>query len=451
MHFSGLRKGFSPTGPIAASPASTVRSSREFFRQKLTSSSETQGEGPHRSPAGYSRDGSSPSESRTPPLKVETPAQGDPNAGGNQISPSDSITPKTSADMGGSLPAYSFQSSHQHKRSASDAQLSGAGPFSGLSQASTRTSNFNQMGATFPQSSGMDFPLQNTFTQVQQTYGSGIYAEPDGPDFSNFNNTAPALPLLEIPEQGYIPSLVYQDNNSPWCSSASDSTYSTQSEGSRAPYWSRPRSASIHTAPDWTAQPSLYSPSNGIIGNTSDMRNTLYEHTLEQYEPHFTTSPRMTPQVPTRLLDMTNSMYTYIEPVGTPTTLSTYNKPTAHPFQASPSRISDAAIGGHDSQQKFDTPHQLGGTLNSVLALGPSYPPQSPQLDAYIRSYWEASDQITPIIHRATFDPAEDPLLTSAMAAIGTQYHDNVEDRERGIELNKYCRESIEHVSSGLS
>lgn len=136
-----------------------------------------------------------------------------------------------------------------------------------------------------------------------------------------------------------------------------------------------------------------------------------------------------------------------MESVGTPAAIATYNKPLAHPFQASPTRISDTGLGSTDRRQRVGSPQQLEA-LTSLSAPNTSYPPQSSHLAAYISSYWEEFDQAYPIIHRGTFDPIEDTLLTSAMAAIGTQYHHSTKARQRGVELNKFCRESIDHVSS---
>lgn len=286
--------------------------------------------------------------------------------------------------------------------------------------------------------------------QIQQDYEGlqGIYPEPTSSNFTNYN-TPHVLPLLRIPEETYIPSLSYTQDNSPWCSSASDSTYSTQSEGSRnGRHWSRrARSASINTAPDWSATIPQYSP-HGMVGTPQDLRGPQFDSMLEQYETPYT-SPRMTPPASTRqLLDVPNSFGGYyMESVGTPA-LPTYSKPLAQHFSASPSRVSvpDSGLAGIDRQQKMGSTQQLGA-LNLISSLNTSYPPQLSQLDVYISSYWATFDQLYPIIHRGTFDPAEDALLSSAMAALGTQAHDTPEARQRGIELNRYCRESIDHVS----
>jgi hypothetical protein len=235
--------------------------------------------------------------------------------------------------------------------------------------------------------------------------------------------------------------LAYTQENSPWCSSASDSNYSTQSDGSRTGrQWSlRARSASVHTVPDWPTNTAQFSPHN-IIGTPQDLRNGQFDSILEQYETPYT-SPRMTPSSLSRhLLDVPSSNSFggyYMESVGTPA-LSTYSKPLAQIFSASPSRISDSRLGGIDFKRKEFVEPQLGmSSINAHLA----------HLDPYLSSYWHSFDQHFPIIHRGTFDPAENNLLTFAMAAIGTQYRNTIEARQKGVELNDYCRKNIDHVS----
>jgi hypothetical protein len=272
-----------------------------------------------------------------------------------------------------------------------------------------------------------------------------MYSEPSNSNFTNFN-TPHALPLLRIPGETYIPSIAYTQDDSPGCSSASDSTYSTKSEGSRNGwYWShRARSASINIAPDWWATIPQNSP-HGMVSTPQDLRGPQFDSMLEQYETPYT-SPRMTPPASTRqLLDVPNSFGGYyMESVGTPA-LSTYNKPLPQLFRTSPSRLSDPGLASIDRQQKVQSPQQLD-SLNLMSTVNTSYP-TPPQLDIYISTYWDTFDRLFPIIHRGTFDPAENTLLTSAMAAIACQYHDSAEARQNGIELNKYCRESIDHVS----
>jgi hypothetical protein len=69
-----------------------------------------------------------------------------------------------------------------------------------------------------------------------------------------------------------------------------------------------------------------------------------------------------------------------------------------------------------------------------------------PQVETYLSSYWQNFHRLFPIIHRPTFDRTEDNLLKTAMAAIGTQYHDSPEARAKGAELNEACRRRIDLV-----
>lgn len=69
-----------------------------------------------------------------------------------------------------------------------------------------------------------------------------------------------------------------------------------------------------------------------------------------------------------------------------------------------------------------------------------------PQLDNYLSSYWQYFHPLFPIVHRPTFDHTDDSLLRTAMAAIGTQYHDSLEARSKGSELNEACRKGIDLV-----
>ena len=128
----------------------------------------------------------------------------------------------------------------------------------------------------------------------------------------------------------------------------------------------------------------------------------------------------------------------YMESVGTPA-LSTYMKPLAQPFSASAPRISNSGFASTSRGAKavvlelFDT-----ATMSSYGA--------QPQLEIYLSSYWQHFHLLFPIIHRPTFDRTEDNLLRTAMAAIGTQYHDSSEARAKGSELNEACRKGIDLV-----
>ena len=114
---------------------------------------------------------------------------------------------------------------------------------------------------------------QMTFPAKVVSGNLGNFSPPSQPGFGDiYIESADAflpLPLLRIPEEHYIPGLSYTQENSPWCSSSSDSTYSTQSDG---PRWKRHRSSSIATVPDWNSpfelQPSPYIAKNEPHGSS---------------------------------------------------------------------------------------------------------------------------------------------------------------------------------------
>ncbi|KAE9378029.1 hypothetical protein N431DRAFT_171451 [Stipitochalara longipes BDJ] len=400
---------------------------------------ETQGEKAYKSGDPRSRASSSASESRTPSLKVETPSLGLRAA--NQTSPTDSMTPRTSGSGESSMTASSFStittsfqavnfspgSGSSNKRSASQAQLPETNAYQPTSPGpgSRPSGNYGQT------------TNQNNYTRAAQSQFDTVYGEGGNTQFASYAAT-PQLPLLRIPEETYTPGLSYTQDNSPWCSSASDSTYSTQSDGPRnLPQWThRGRSASI---PDWPATTTHWSANTASI-TPQDLRAAPFESMLDQYETPYM-SPRMTP--PSRghqLLDVPNGAFggLYMESVGTPA-LSTYIKPLAQHFSASTSRVSDAGLASVTRRPK-EMPLELFNIDTTIMSsLG-----SQPQLDAYVSSYWKYFHPLFPIIHRPTFDRTGDNLLRLAMAAIGTQYHDSYEARTKGSELNEACRKGID-------
>jgi hypothetical protein len=282
----------------------------------------------------------------------------------------------------------------------------------------------------------------DAFGHAQPGFG-GVYFEGNSPTFPNFGSSSHSLPLLRIPEETYISGLSHAQDNSPWCSSASDSTYSTQSEGSRnGRLWAtRGRAHSINT--DWSAPvgASQWSPLPTTT-TPQDLRSPGFDAMLDHYEAPFS-SPRMTPPSSTRqLLDVPGSFGYYMESVGIPAALPAYNKPMAQLFPASPTRVSDTGLASIDGRKDMDS-RSLGSLGSLTISSQASYQTQLAQLDGYICSYWQFFDNLFPIIHRGTFDLTEDSLLSSAMAAMGTQYHDTPEARQKGVELNEYCRKSI--------
>ena len=413
-----------------------------MFSQALTTYSETQGEKAYKSGDPRSRASSSASESRTPSLKVETPSLGLRAA--NQTSPTDSMTPRTSGSGESSMTASSFStittsfqavnfspgSGSSNKRTASQAQLPETNAYQPMSPGPGSRPPGNYGQAT----------TQNDYTRASQSEFDTVYNEAGNTQFANYAAT-PHLPLLRIPEETYTPGLSYTQENSPWCSSASDSTYSTQSDGPRnLPQWTnRGRSASI---PDWPATATHWSAHAANV-TPQDLRAAPFDSILDQYDTPYM-SPRMTP--PSRghqLLDVPNGAFggLYMESVGSPA-LSTYMKPLAQHFSASVPRVSDAGFASVSRRPK-EMPLELFNMDTTMMSLFGS----QPQLDTYISSYWKYFHPLFPIIHRPTAERTEDNLLKIAMAAIGTQYHDSYEARTKGSELNEACRKGIELVS----
>lgn len=370
-----------------------------------------------------------------------------PSSSGPQASPTESMTPRTSGSNESSLTASSyntitssfqavnFQGSAGQKRTAGQAHLPDSGSYPVSSPGA---------GPSNRPSESYDHPMadQNSFGPS----GQSGFDEPYVGDGMNYTTT-PQLPLLRIPEDNLIPGLSY--NNSPWCSSASSSNYSTQSDGSRTgpQLYNRGRSLSVATLPDWST-PAATQYWHGMSNTPQDIRSPGFvDSILEPYETPFS-SPRISTPVSARaqLLNVPTSVdgFNYMEPsVGTPT-LPTYSKPLAQHFPASTPRFSNnSGLEIFRGKTELVESQQLGTfALTSV----PMFSPQ-PTFDLYLSSYWQYFHQLFPIIHQPTFDPTQSNLLTSAMVAIGTQYHDSPEARSKGAELNEFCRKGIELVS----
>jgi hypothetical protein len=415
----------------------------------LTKSSETQGEKAYKAGDPRSRASSSASESRTPSLKLETPVAGAATV--TQTSPTGSITPRTSGGVGSSLTATSYNvssgssyqtggssyqpgSSQQHKRSASQANLPETDAYP------TGTHSARSLGAggferTTGHSSSFDDP----------------YSEGQSSTFSHYTTATPQLPLLRIPEDNWNPGLSY--TNSPWCSSASDSTYSTQSDSSRgAPHWAhRGRSLSVATLPDWPVPTATHWPSHAITATHQDLRSpaAFDAVVMERYETRYT-PPRMSPPPVShggQMLGVPNSFNgSIVEAVGTPA-LSMYEKTLAQCFPASQPRVLNTGYQSSRKKGRLDGESFQFSQLSSGNTLLVPIHHQQPMLSTYIATYWKTMHILLPVIHQPTFNILENDILTSAMAAIGTQYHDTAESRRHGSELNEFCRKSIEFVS----
>ena len=129
-----------------------------------------------------------------------------------------------------------------------------------------------------------------------------------------------------------------------------------------------------------------------------------------------------------------------LEPVATPT-LSMYNKQLGPIISESTPRVSDYRFENVDIEKE-----QLVEPRLDALCLSAAMSHLT-MIEPYIASYWQHVDLLTPVIHRGTFDPAANILVSTAMAALGTQYHNSATARQKGVELHDYCKKTIDHVS----
>ena len=339
----------------------------------------------------------------------------------------------------GNFPPVNYPPASSHTRTAGDAQLSGSDQYSAMSPTS-QPQNYEHLSGFSPNS--------NMGMSGQSGYGRSEQQNFQSLQFTNYNTPVP-LPLLRIPEEPY-PGLSFPQDNSPFCSSsASDSTYSTQSDGSRTGrnygHSSRARSQSINNTPDWVA-PFPPFPSHGILGHSNASQ---FESMIDQFEPQYS-SPGM--NTPGRAMLEIPGGYGSIQYRETSVGISavpTYTKPMAQIFPASPARSTDSGMVEINGLQKLQPSHHpiASAMQSSYLLQHQQQQQQSTHLDPYIETYWESFHQLFPIVHRGTFNSSEDALLSSAMAAIGTQYHSSTAARQKGMELNEFCKKSIDHVS----
>ncbi|CAL3967247.1 unnamed protein product [Diplocarpon coronariae] len=447
-----------------AYPCSFEDCERAFHRPDLlarhVNRHETQGERPYRSgDLPSSRASSTDSQRRTPDLKVEPPAQG--ARGYVQTSTAYALTSRTSRSgessmtvagfsiipgVTGSLHAGNFSStSPGNPRAASQAHLPEPETYPTTSPPPSSRGSFDQ------------FPDQDAFagSDAHQAFDEP-YGMASSSPFPNYTAAPPQplLPLLRIPEESWTAGLSYSNTRSPWCSSASDSAYSTQSacprDGPRlAP---RDRSQSIATGPDRPLSMETRWLSHGIRTTHPEIRSpAACEPALDRREAHapFASPRTSSPMSARQLLDLPNSYGgLFMDMVGNPA-LSTHSRPLAQNSPAYPSRTSTPELGSTRGEKDLVEPDQLSTLLLTTTTAPAMLQPQpQPQpdidIDLYLCSYWQDFHSLFPIVHQPTFGLLEHKLLRCAMAAIGTQYHHSAEARARGSELNEYCKTAIE-------
>ncbi|KAK2625241.1 hypothetical protein QTJ16_005610 [Diplocarpon rosae] len=387
---------------------------RAFYRPDLLARHvdrhETQGERPY----------------KTLDLTVNPPAQGSP--GSEQTFTADSRTARISESGEISMTAASFNTMTGAPDSFQGVKFSspGLGPIRSANQALLQGSENFPATSAGPSTRGSfdQFSDQNIFSHDgHQAFGEtyGIASSNPFPSYTTASQQ-PLLPLLRIPEENWIPGLSY--GNSPWCSSASDSTYSTRSDCSRSGLHLAPsdRAEFRATLPDWPLSTGTQWASHDV--STAPQETQIpagYDSVQGRWETLTPLpSPRMSSPISSRqLLDVPNSYGGFF--------LDT--------------------VGFDDLGEKTGLveSRQLGTLLTTTTpALQQLQPEIDVDLNPYLSSYWQTFHSLFPIVHQPTCDLIGHNLLRSAMAAIGTQYHNSAEARARGSELNEYCKKTIE-------
>lgn len=325
-------------------------------------------------------------------------------------------------------------SSRDHKSVVDQAASSSSAGIEGSSGLfSTSTGTFQQDlsdsgPSTFPSTPNSTMPVQDFFPQHSQR------------NLSRLSDFAASQSLTaHICEEPQMPGLSSTKESSPLYSSESDSNYSTQSETSRPSQWARnERPASTDEVPDWMSSSQIHL--DGILDSTQELRNTQFDPLL-QFESY--PSPRMTAptSIPQTLLTGPSFDVYGGESLGVSPLTTMYSKTMAPGFLESTPRSADFGMAGVElkikplMEQQLET-LRISATMEHLLPL-----------HEYITTYWQTFHTGCPIIHRDTFDPMENIILSSAMAAIGTQYHNTAAAREKGAKLNDYCRTNIGLVS----
>jgi hypothetical protein len=263
-----------------------------------------------------------------------------------------------------------------------------------------------------------DAPLFS-FGTLNQPYDP-MYAETaSGNPFGSSNTTGLLRPTLQIPDVAIPPGLSY--TNSPWYSS--EGTWSTTPSDTSRIGSAYPRSASEAPNHEWPNPSISWSP--GLHNSRSPM---------ETMPEHQGSSPFLSPPMPAyHSVGMSSPVRGYqMEIVGTPTFPNFY-KPTAQtlPAQAPPpsfQRGQNAILGVR---------HVVSPKLKAHTVL------LTTQMDTYISSYKTHFEPIFPCIHHESLNNHLDGLLKHAMAALGTQYSTNTNDRREGIKLYEICKRRI--------
>ncbi|KAI5927214.1 hypothetical protein F4810DRAFT_706592 [Camillea tinctor] len=310
----------------------------------------------------------------------------------------------------------------------------------------------DRRGSYTPQSTGpshLDYVLSSgqqmsnmINNPVSSIGGSPITGTPYGIDYHQPRTSSPFsvyigpqglshhLPSLTIPDSNVPGLLPTTTETSPWPSSASDSNFSTPSDG-------RGRLATN----DWPmyqsgTAPSLHSPGIEAMTSAEPFFNTFSpSHTYPPYEPML--------ELPTSFPDERS----LLDPTH-PHPYSSVRSPTPPPVSLSAQSAENLVTVTAPSIP--GGPSILGRQKESAVTLGPysgaafltaitiSRPIRS-AIPEYLDVYWKRFDNLFPLVHRRSLEPAADEVLQCAMAAVGTQFLQGKEDRIRGTTLHEFA------------
>jgi hypothetical protein len=125
---------------------------------------------------------------------------------------------------------------------------------------------------------------QNNYRRAAQSQSDEVYSEGEKVPFTSYT-ARPQFPPLNFSKETYTAGLSYTPQNSPWCSSASNSTNSTQSDRPQnLPQWShRGGSVSAGTIPDRPAITTHWSP-NASSDTPQDFPAPPFESMRDLYD-----------------------------------------------------------------------------------------------------------------------------------------------------------------------
>ncbi|KAI0913943.1 hypothetical protein F4823DRAFT_558526 [Ustulina deusta] len=340
-----------------------------------------------------------------------TDVAGGPSRQSVERNPSISSFAQTPMLHGTGLPiADELPANSSYPGSASPYSTSHRGSISGQGPMSPSTHSPRSHSTGFSQSQG-DYILSSSAHHVP-TFG----IHPSSMDGSSFHSNSyglgfeprrsppytylglEGLPSLTIPDSSF-PGHLSQESN--WPSSASDSQYSTPDRAMIRGYNSP--NADVPT-PDIIYVPHQYpSPQQPVYQSVSDYPTSYDDTSYFELQSH--QFPVRSPTPPTVTLSA--------QPVENLVTLG-HSVPNA-----------PAILSRQKGLAALLSPYSDAAFLTALV-------PSSAALNAiprYLDVYWKRFDTLFPLVHRRSLETSADPVLRSAMAALGAQFLQSKEDR----------------------